>query len=41
MYKGELEDWPTCSPGSVGLPLRGPNDTAQNLPTPGPSDRTG
>ena len=25
----------------VGLPPRGPNDTAQNLPTPNPSDRTG
>ena len=25
----------------VGLPPRGPNDTAQNLPKPNPSDRTG
>ena len=25
----------------VGLPPRGPNVTAQNLPTPNPSDRTG
>ena len=41
MYKRELEDWFTCPPVSVGLPQRGPNDTAQNLPKPSPLDRTG
>ena len=30
-----------CSPEFVGLPPPGPNDIAQSLPKPNPSDKTG
>ena len=40
VQKKVLEDQFMCSLEFVGLPPRGPNDTAQNLPKPNP-DRTG
>ena len=39
--KQELGDLVIGSLEFVGLPPRGPNDTAQNLPKLNPSDRTG